>query len=64
MKYYKIILAGKGAELYPFELNTKQYETFRDNGVEQDEMECDDICLNYLTLVEYMKIVINILLKS
>jgi hypothetical protein len=44
MKYYKIILAGKGAELYPFELNTKQYETFRDNGVEQDEMECDDIC--------------------
>ena len=39
MKYYKIILAGKGAELYPFQLNTKQYETFRDNGVEQDEME-------------------------
>jgi hypothetical protein len=44
MKYYKIILAGKGAELYPFELNTEQYEKLREGGVEQDELEYDQIC--------------------
>jgi hypothetical protein len=44
MKYYKIILAGRGAELYPFELNTKQYDALRDGGVEQDELEYDQIC--------------------
>ncbi len=44
MKYYKIILAGKGAELYPFELNTEQYEKLREGGVEQDELDYDQIC--------------------
>jgi hypothetical protein len=43
MKYYKIILGGKGAEVYPFQLNTEQYETLRDGGVEQDEMDYDQI---------------------
>ena len=43
-KYYKIILGGKGAEVYPFELNTEQYETLRDGGVEQDELDHDQIC--------------------
>jgi hypothetical protein len=44
MKYYKIILAGKGAELYPFELNTEQYDKLREGGVEQDELDYDQIC--------------------
>jgi hypothetical protein len=44
IKYYKIILGGKGAEVYPFELNTEQYETLRDGGVEQDELDYDQIC--------------------
>ena len=34
MKYYKITIGGKGAEVYPFQLNTEQYEALRDGGVE------------------------------
>ena len=44
MKYYKITIGGKGAEVYPFQLNTEQYETLRDGGVEQDELDHDQIC--------------------
>ena len=44
MKYYKIILGGKGAEVFPFKLNTEQYETLRDKGVEHDELDYDEIC--------------------
>lgn len=44
MKYYKIILGGKGAEVLPFKLNDDQYEIFREKGVEMDELEHDEIC--------------------
>ena len=44
MKYYKITIGGKGAEVYPFRLNTKQYEALRDGGVEHDELDHDAIC--------------------
>lgn len=44
MKYYKITIGGKGAEVYPFQLNTKQYEALRDGGVEHDELDYDTIC--------------------
>jgi hypothetical protein len=44
MKYYKITLGGRGAEVYPFKINNDQYEVFRDKGVEHDELEYDEIC--------------------
>lgn len=43
MKYYKIILSGKGAEVFPFKLKDDQYEVLRDKGVEMDELEYDEI---------------------
>lgn len=43
MKQYKITLGGKGAEVYPFKIDDDQYEAFRDNGVEQDELDHDEI---------------------
>lgn len=43
MKYYKITLSGKGAEVFPFKLKDDQYEVFRDKGVEMDELEYDEI---------------------
>lgn len=44
MKYYKITLGHRGSEVFPFELNTKQYETLRDGRVEYDELSYDEIC--------------------
>ena len=44
MKYYKITLGHRGAEVYPFKLNTKQYETLRDKRVEYDELSYEEIC--------------------
>lgn len=43
MRYYKITLGGRGAEVFPFKLNDDQYEVFRDKGVEMDELEHDEI---------------------
>ena len=43
MKYYKITLGGRGAEVYPFKLNDDQYEVFREKGVEMDELGHDEI---------------------
>ena len=43
MKYYKIKLIGRGAEVYPFKINNEQYEIFRNSGVEQDELSHDEI---------------------
>ena len=44
MKYYKITLGGRGAEVFPFKINKDQYEVFRDKGVEHDELDYDEIC--------------------
>jgi hypothetical protein len=44
MKYYKFTLGHRGAEVYPFKLNTEQYNTFQDKRVEFDEMDYDQIC--------------------
>ena len=44
MKYYKITLGHKGSEIYPFQLNTEQYNTFQEKRVEFDEMEYEQIC--------------------
>ena len=44
MKYYKITLGGRGAEVYPFKINDDQYEVFREKGVEHDELEHDEVC--------------------
>ena len=44
MKYYKITLGHKGSEIYPFKLNTEQYNTFQEKRVEFDEMEYEQIC--------------------
>jgi len=44
MDYYKIILGGRGSEVYPFELNEEQYESLLDGNVETDGLDYDDIC--------------------
>lgn len=44
MKYYKITLSGRGAEVFPFKIDEDQYEVFREKGVEHDELENDEIC--------------------
>lgn len=44
MKYYKITLSGRGAEVFPFKIDEDQYQVFREKGVEHDELENDEIC--------------------
>ena len=44
MKYYKIIIGGRGSEIYSFKLNEEQFDTFYNEDVEGDNMEYDDIC--------------------
>ena len=44
MKYYKFTLGHRGSEIYPFKLNTQQYNTFQEKRVEFDEMTHDEIC--------------------
>ena len=41
---YKIEIYGKGGESFIFKLNEEQYEKLFDGGVEEDEMDLDDIC--------------------
>ena len=42
--YYKFTLGHRGSEIYPFKLNTDQYNTFQEKRVEFDEMTHDEIC--------------------
>lgn len=44
MKYYKIIIGGRGSEVYPFKINEEQFDTFYNEDVEGDNMGYDDIC--------------------
>jgi hypothetical protein len=44
MKYYKFTLGHRGSEVYPFKLNTEQYNTLQEKRVEFDEMGYDEIC--------------------
>lgn len=44
MKYYKITLSGRGAEVFPFKIDEDQYQVFREKGVEHDELDNDEIC--------------------
>ena len=44
MNYYKIILGGRGSEVYPFELSEEQYESLFDGNVQNDGLNYDDVC--------------------
>jgi hypothetical protein len=44
MKYYKITILGRGAEVFPFQVDEDQYNVFREKGVEHDELDNDEIC--------------------
>lgn len=44
MKYYKIIIGGRGSEIYPFKINEEQFDTFYNEDVEGDNIGYDDIC--------------------
>lgn len=40
---YNIEVNGKGAEAFIFKITQEQYEFFSDNGIEEDELQHDDI---------------------
>jgi hypothetical protein len=44
MKYYKIIIGGRGSEVYPFKLTEEQFDIFYNEGVEEDKIGYDDVC--------------------
>lgn len=44
MNFHKIIIGGRGSEVYPFKLNENQFDTFYNEDVEGDNIGYDDIC--------------------
>lgn len=41
---YRIIIGGRGSEVYPFRLTQEQFDTFYNEGIEEDKIEYDDVC--------------------
>jgi len=44
MNSYKIIIGGRGSEVYPFKISEDQFDTFYNEEVEEEKMDYDDIC--------------------
>lgn len=44
MPEFKIIIGGRGSEVYPFKLTEEQFDTFYNEGVEEDNVGYDDVC--------------------
>ena len=44
MKYYKIIIGGRGSEVYPFKISEEQFDTLYREGVEEEKLGYDDVC--------------------
>jgi len=44
MNFYKVIIGGRGSEVYPFKINEEQFDIFYNEGVEEDNIGYDDVC--------------------